>query len=472
MKLELILPRELYLTGETIDVDIELTNTGKTAVDAPTLATRGNTQPDYRLQGPAYPQGVSFNFHDIHVAGEESPAAAPEPATHHLEAGGTMATGFSLTSIKPIAEPGEYNLSAKIDAKGWSAQAAPVKFRVEKARFVESSLGIDINPNSARSMRAVWIAESAGGRMLGETFLYEKRPDLGEVIVTGTRIIRKVGAGSTNAFVPWTNYDRISAPKFWHGWREGAALLAFSDDEGEPRYFDMGSPKSEIVQPTFMNRAGDLEALVLSENRRTLRLVRFPAAGKSSVAWSLDLPEEAAATCAGIDPKSGLRIALYAYQSGLKVAVRLIRVSETAAQVDPPMLFDEAFLLPDSTPSLGIEEDGTIHASLLFARHPGLRSLGVGDLTVAKEKKDRTVTFVGRIDSPALHAWTAHNATGEGPATRRWLIQTVQRTQGGGSEPITMPVDAPAVGLLRMFSATYLLELDPNSGPHLVAAYF
>ena len=220
MKLELTLPRDLYLTGEKVDVDIELTNTGKTAVDAPTLATKGNTQPVYHLQGPAYPNGVSFNFHDIHPVSEETRAPAAEPATHRLEAGATMATGFGLTSIKPITEPGEYTLSAKIDAEGWSAQAPPVKFRVEKARFLESSLGVDVNPNSARTMRAVWIAESGGGRMLGETFLYEKRPDLGEVIVTGTRIISKIGARSTNPFVPWTNYDRISAPKFWHGWRD------------------------------------------------------------------------------------------------------------------------------------------------------------------------------------------------------------------------------------------------------------
>src|SRR6266849_2558938 len=221
MKLELFLPRDLYLTGEDISLDIQLTNTGTAAVDAPRLASPENPQPVYLLRGPSYPNGVTFNLRDSRPGAASVPA--PAPSTYRLVPGATMETGFSLNSIKPVLEPGDYTISARIDWGGWSAEAVPVKFRVEKAKFVESSLGVDVLSRSTRTMRAVWIAESAGGRHLGESFLYEGRPDLGEFKVTGTRIIRQVGPKASNAFCPWVNFDRVESPKFWHGWQEGAA---------------------------------------------------------------------------------------------------------------------------------------------------------------------------------------------------------------------------------------------------------
>ncbi len=47
MKLELFLPRDLYLTGEDISLDIQLTNTGTAAVDAPRtiVSERRHIQP-------------------------------------------------------------------------------------------------------------------------------------------------------------------------------------------------------------------------------------------------------------------------------------------------------------------------------------------------------------------------------------------------------------------------------------------
>src|ERR1700691_5755184 len=80
IKLELILTRDLYLTGENINVDIQLTNTGSTAVDAPRLASRENAQPVYLLRGPSHPNGVTFNFRDSRPGASSVPF--PEPSTH------------------------------------------------------------------------------------------------------------------------------------------------------------------------------------------------------------------------------------------------------------------------------------------------------------------------------------------------------------------------------------------------------
>ena len=131
MTLELILPRDVYLTGENVDVDVRLTNTGTVAIDVPSLNSRQNPQPVYSLRGPSYPDGFTFNFRDLRSGA--APSLAQEPSLHRLGPAATMETGFVLNSIKPVSEPGEYTVAARIDWGGWSAEAAPVKFRVEKA---------------------------------------------------------------------------------------------------------------------------------------------------------------------------------------------------------------------------------------------------------------------------------------------------------------------------------------------------
>jgi len=448
MKLELILPREQYLLGERINLDLRLTNPGKTAVEVPALTGRGSAQPVYRLRGPAYPDGVSFHF-------AADPAAADQTAANRLEAGETMEDGFSLTSLKPIAEPGDYTLGATMQGKGWSAEAPPIRFRVEKAKFLDASLGVDVFSPTTTTFRAVWTADTERGRVLGETFFYENRPDLSEVRLTSTRIIRAIGAKATDPFCPWINYDRASASKYWHGWREGSALFAFSDDEDSPRTFDMGSARAHIVRHTVMNRAGDLHVLVLSENRTTLRLIRFPHAEGSgaSVQWTAELPEPGANVGLGLGPadEGGSMVALAVSQRGLKLALRLIRIGAEEAEIGAPTLLDEAFVLPSSEPGVHIAPDGTIRAAVVVAKHPALRTLAVAELLASPGGNISTsFTDAGKADTAVAKAIAAYTAT-EGPPSMAFLIHPT------------------AADILRMSFTTYQLTIDPNRGVRLTA---
>ena len=481
VKLELNVTREHFLLGESISVEIHLKNSGTEAIDAPKLKNVQNTQPVYRLEGPSYPHGVTFSLRDVKLAGDPAALSANDtPSTYRLRPGEVMETGFKLDELKPITEPGMYTISAKINWGGWSAEAPAQKFRVDKAKFLEGSLGVDVAAESTRTLRAVWIAESPEGRVLGESFFYEKRPDLGEAKVAGTRIIRTVGPGAFNPFCPWVNFDRTASPKFWHGWQEGATLFAFSDDESAPRSFELGSKKAQIVQPAYMSKSGDLEVLVLGENRQKLRLVRFMAAeGKPpEVLWSLDLAAEAAAIRLGIGPvaEGGHLVAAYVSQTGPKVSLHLIRIEEKAPEPEPPAIINNAFLLPDSQPSVSIVADGTVHASVLLAKHPGLRTLAVADLVVSRgtaaAKGQVTLTDAGRSEAAVIKGWTAQPVTLEGPRARFWLIRTAQGVFGGGSQSKPVAAGGPVVDFLRMSGATYVLVVDPNRGPRLIPAEF
>ena len=56
MKLELRVPRERFLLGESVSVELTLTNTGTVPVEVPKLRSTLNPQPVYRLTGPGFPK--------------------------------------------------------------------------------------------------------------------------------------------------------------------------------------------------------------------------------------------------------------------------------------------------------------------------------------------------------------------------------------------------------------------------------
>jgi hypothetical protein len=161
------------------------------------------------------------------------------------------------------------------------------------------------------------------------------------------------------------------------------------------------------------------------------------------------------------------------FQTGLKMAIRLIRFGENSAKVDPPALFDTAFTLPDSEPSIHIDPDGSIQAAVVVAKHPGLRTLAVADLSVPKEgQASTTMSDAGRTEAPVSQAWTTHPVALDGAPIRKWLIRTAKGAFGGGDQPISVTTGAPVVGVLRISGATYVLTLDPNRGPRLMQAGF
>jgi hypothetical protein len=153
---------------------------------------------------------------------------------------------------------------------------------------------------------------------------------------------------------------------------------------------------------------------------------------------------------------------------------RLIRIGDHSAEMSPPLSFDNAFALPNTEPSVSIAPDGTVRASLLFGRHPLLRSLAVADVTAPRNgKASLAISDVGRAEATVLQGWTAQSVS-EGPPVRRWLIRTANGSAGGGSGPAPVPAatGAVVVDFLRMSVSTYVLAIDPDRGPRLGAARF
>lgn len=485
MKLELNLAREQFLLGESIDVGMRLRNTGAQAVQAPKLRSPQNTQPVYRIEGPSFPGGQTFSLRDLELASEPGALrSADQPETVPLGAGASLETGFKLDQLQAIGQPGDYSLAAGIQWAGWSAMAAPVAFKVAAARYLEASLCLDTAAPSSRQLRVVWLAQTKTGRVLGETFMYEHRPDLGEFKTTGSRIVTVVGPAATAAFCPWTNFDRNDAANAWHGWREGRQLLAIAMGERHPLSFELDAEQALVVRPALLQRRGDMDVLVLDAARKRLQAIRFfapaekqPPKSPASL-WHLDLPQAVQAARVAIGPlaEGGSRLALLVSQQGSKLVLRLLRMSDQSAVLDTSVTLDDAFVLPGSEPGLMVQPDGSARAALVFARDPTLRSLAAADVAFSKAGEiGLSLAELGRMPSAPAIAAANFRVTADGAEGRSWFVGFADGAVLGGSRSTTsISNDARlhATDFLRMSGASYVLMLDPDRGPILQAAGF
>jgi hypothetical protein len=174
----------------------------------------------------------------------------------------------------------------------------------------------------------------------------------------------------------------------------------------------------------------------------------------------------------GPDAAGGIRVAAAVSQSGLKVAIRLIRVGDKSAEVGPPSLVDGVFAIPDSEPGVSIAPNGSVKAAVLVAKHPARRTLALADVTAGRNGEMPVKVFdAGTVQSPVVRAWTVSQVTAEGPPTTVWLVQTADGIFGG-SDMVRVAAESRPIDLLRMSVASYVLTLDPDRGPNLVETQF
>jgi hypothetical protein len=476
--MDLHVSRESFLLGETVSIELTLTNTGTAPVEVPKLRSTLNTQPVYRLTGPGFPEGVSFTYREVKLPPEEREGSFETPETRMLQPGDFLETGFKLNEWKALERAGRYTLSARIDSGGWAAAAPPVTFVMERSNFREASIGVDLLSSSTRTLRAVWTCQADTRQVIGETFIYEKRPDLGMLRVTGTRIIHQVGPQASEPFCPWTNYNRADGLGGWHGWREGSRLFALAMEEENPQSFDLGSDKVRLIRPALMLRNREMDLFYLSPDRRTLGMIRFHTPGKGAAkppeaAWTLELPEPAisARAAMGRESAGSPRVVTLLSQHGTQIAVRLVRIEDTRARLSAPVRVEDAHALPDCEPGLVVGADGTVHAAAVFTRDPGHKEPAMLEVLFpasASSEVGVRVSLLGEVESPLASSSVAYPATEGGDDVAHVISRLADGTLRSGQETVSVPAPpAMPLELLRMSGATYLLLVRAQSGPEL-----
>jgi hypothetical protein len=477
VKLDLRVPRERFLLGESVSVELTLTNTGTAPVEVPKLRSTLNPQPAYRLTGPGFAEGAWFTYRGVKLPAAEREGPPGTPETAILQPGEYLENGFKLDELHPLDRAGRYTLSARIEWGGWTAASQPAAFAMENSDFQQASLGVDLFVSSTRVLRVVWISRADGRRVIGETFLYEKRPDLGEMDVTGSRIIHEAGPQAAEPFCPWTNYDRSDGAGGWHGWREGPRLLAIAMGEENPQSFDWGSEQVKPIRPALMLRNGEMDVFYLSADRRTLGMVRFDTPGRGPArppkeAWRLALPEPAVSARAALGRESSgsRRVVALLSQRGTQIAVRLARVQDTRADLGDAAPIEDANALPECEPGAVVAADGAIHVAAAFARDAGHRQAAMFEarFPAAGGEPGVRVSPLGALESALASSGAAYPAT-DGGDVAPYIIERL--ADGGlrfGQKTVSVPAGpVTPLDVLRMSGATYLLLLRAQGGPEL-----
>lgn len=478
MKLELHIPRKRYLLGENVSVDLRLTNTGSAAIQAPELFNTLNSQPVYRLTGPSIDQSVAFTYRDMKLSVAEREVAPAMSKTATIEPGEYLETDLVLNQLKPLTHPGSYTLSARIDWNGWSAEAQPVTFEMEASDFQHASLGVDLFSSSTRTLRVVWISRAGSGNILGESFFYEKRPDLGEIQVTGTRIIYTAGPQAAEPFCPWTNYDRADGAGSWHGWREGSRLFAIAMGGEKPQSFNLPSDQAKVIRPALMLRNGDLQVFYLSADRRTLGMIRFYTPGKAGAkppeeVWRLPLPDAVISARVALGPESaGSRraVALLSQHEG-RIAVRLARLQEARAELSDPLMIADAHAAPDCELAATFAADGAFHVAGVFTKDAGRRQAAMFEARFALVPGGENgvkVTMLGALENPLAASAVAYSAAEAADVAPYAVLQLADGSWRYNLRPFRVPAaSVMPLELLRSGGATYVLLLRAQAGPEL-----
>ncbi|NMO17212.1 hypothetical protein HPC49_13155 [Pyxidicoccus fallax] len=484
MKLELQLPKDRFLAGESIDVDLRLTNTGPSSVEAPLLKDEANDFPVYTLTGPGFPQGETFSYRSVKWKEPGSVPPATSPMVRSVRPGSSLAGGFRLQEWKPLDQPGRYTLQARIEWKGWTASSDPVSFTLEPAASMGAGLGVDAGVARRGPLRLVWLTQAAEGRALGQTLVYEKRPDLGEVKHSGAQTLRQVGPRATEPFIPWANFDPAEGLWGWHGWREEGTLLALPIGAETPQSFDLGSPAARLVRPALMAApSGDLDQFVLSEDGRELRWVRFSfpsgegTASAPTVRWKHVLPAPALAARAalGTVAQGGSRRVALVSEEGGALVLHLVDVGDGSgpARVRSARV-PQGHALRASEPGIGIDDQGGTRVAVVFSTDAAGTRLALAEAVFPSDAGGVPTageTPLASLDKGERVAEAAVVYGVPGPQAPHGLVLL----EGGDALSVASPErrfrlpSPPALPLtpLRLNTTTYVVLVDPQKGAFL-----
>jgi hypothetical protein len=363
MRLWLKLPRQSFIAGEYVPLQVGLRNDGPAAVSVPTPFDNRNWQPAYSIWGPRDAAEVRFT-----ARSKSMPTADPQPPAEQailmdLAPGAEVVDEIPLQRWADLRSEGEYRLAARLDWNGLAATSEPVTFRIERAPVAGAQVVVD-----ERGPRAVWIeAEGDPPRLVEQ--LFGTQPTFpGEVPTHVVRVIGTVPAGAGEPFSPSTRSSIAEGMHFWRGWREPEAIAAATADHATVLRWPVPSD-THVVQVPWKSKTGELDVLVRERNR--FRLLRFvkPAAGTPREVWSTEVPGEVFETAAAerIDRTGRRHAAAVCAVDGGVVLCKFFADPDAAGKLFEVRAGDAA-PLQGSLVALDPAENGSCRAAVVYGR--------------------------------------------------------------------------------------------------------
>ncbi|MGH9591646.1 MAG: hypothetical protein ACRD5L_01040, partial [Bryobacteraceae bacterium] len=107
MEIQIQSPQSIYVSGETVRVDLTLRNTGPDAITVPVLGEPFSPQPYFVVSGPSFPKPLR-----VHWSGKPPAEGQPPLEVKGIPAGGSVTGEFTLPPNLAFSEPGAHDLLA------------------------------------------------------------------------------------------------------------------------------------------------------------------------------------------------------------------------------------------------------------------------------------------------------------------------------------------------------------------------
>ncbi len=150
MKINIKTQKNIFSNKEDLPVNIRVINNSNTSIEAPDPGKNTNWQTTYTLTGPSYPQGYSFNLHDLYQRKTNKKLKKSTSDTIKIEPNSYYDSVFWLNRI-PFPEPGKHTLTLNLDWEGIQAQSNTITINIKPATFslcqlvTEKIIGNSIN---------------------------------------------------------------------------------------------------------------------------------------------------------------------------------------------------------------------------------------------------------------------------------------------------------------------------------------
>jgi len=462
VNVSLSLSPQRILIGETLTASVSVTNPLSVSVAFPSPAVEGNAMPLYVVTGPAFPNGRRVSY--LPLRNHDGPAEPISPPSQEtLDPGGRFTTDMPLTECIDLTAPGTYSVSLELPVQGRMHVSPPVTFELLPTRYLAVTAARDTAIGEEKGLRLLWIAETPEGRRIGESRFYEKRPDLGLFLSRGSRTLADVGRDASNPFAPETHYDWASDLNGCYGWRESGSLCIARFDDTPVQRYALNDGAAVMLHPAVMTPGGRPEVFILGAGLQRIRWVRFVPEGKD--VGYIDVPfvvEHARVALGASAAREQRSLVLVGQEKGrLRLAV-VTSDGDTLrlTSVDLPPLR----VIPGAQPAIAWSDDTLQVVHFAATAEGALESRRITVTLTSSGQLDRlvetvsvplplrtlTVTLAGRASD-----WVAGLPDGTFVASQRAEPEPLRLTI-----PAAQPVVAVPGG-----STTYLIQMDPKTGP-------
>ncbi|HWB83563.1 MAG TPA: hypothetical protein VG675_05460 [Bryobacteraceae bacterium] len=451
MEIRIQLPQTSYVTGEEIQVDVTVRNTGSEAVTLPLLNDPYGPQPYFVISGPSFPKP-----HRFYWGGKPPSGSQPPRQTRSIAPGQALSSRLSLPPNLVFRNPGAHELYATYEWNGTVFESnrvtvtmeapGPPLFRVVGRTPLSSEVSIQ--------------ALSVNGSGLYLATFIEDRPDIGETEFGGITRLATIDAGATDFFAPWcqTAQAGVIGPRF--GWRTGNAITV-AGFRKLPQRLDLPfTPR--IYGPSLMGANGDIDLLVTSDAGTKLSLLRFPNVAYNQqppparLVWTSGVQTPISNLAATINP-SGARFAVLR-QGG---AISLVTWDDSGPHIQPPLPFD-GNPVDAVAPALHASMSGVVRASVLTADPANPRRVSLTEFTWRPNAAPETKAGAP-FDLPSgIHSGTvAYSMSAVESPRRDWFFvlddHRVESSLSGGKARPTKRVVSLPPQLLVMSQVTYCM---------------